>query len=282
MLNGLTNAQIISLLKTNSLGCKQACREIIRRPNDFIPLLLDILDKTIFETDSLEEGNQHIPAAMLLAQFKEPQVYPRLVKLISYDEDSVDLLWGDIITELYVHMLRDTYNGDSSLLKNLIENRLVSSLSRSMALLAWGMHYFDGHISREEIVNYYRRLIHEVYTGKPDSDDESVLSYIADSAREQQLEELIEDVKTIYSRNGIDMMLCGTNEEYVADFNNPLYLAKDEHIDNTVKELEKWKWFSPPEEGEDDDDYGLPDIQTGRNDPCPCGSGKKYKHCCLQ
>ncbi|WP_202931241.1 SEC-C metal-binding domain-containing protein [Oceanospirillum linum] len=20
---------------------------------------------------------------------------------------------------------------------------------------------------------------------------------------------------------------------------------------------------------------------TGRNDPCPCGSGKKYKKCCL-
>ena len=22
-------------------------------------------------------------------------------------------------------------------------------------------------------------------------------------------------------------------------------------------------------------------MKTGRNDPCPCGSGKKYKHCCL-
>lgn len=22
-------------------------------------------------------------------------------------------------------------------------------------------------------------------------------------------------------------------------------------------------------------------VKTGRNDPCPCGSGKKYKHCCL-
>lgn len=21
--------------------------------------------------------------------------------------------------------------------------------------------------------------------------------------------------------------------------------------------------------------------ETGRNDPCPCGSGKKYKQCCL-
>ena len=22
-------------------------------------------------------------------------------------------------------------------------------------------------------------------------------------------------------------------------------------------------------------------MKTGRNDPCPCGSGKKYKRCCL-
>jgi uncharacterized protein YecA (UPF0149 family) len=21
--------------------------------------------------------------------------------------------------------------------------------------------------------------------------------------------------------------------------------------------------------------------KVGRNDPCPCGSGKKYKHCCM-
>lgn len=21
--------------------------------------------------------------------------------------------------------------------------------------------------------------------------------------------------------------------------------------------------------------------KVGRNDPCPCGSGKKYKHCCI-
>jgi hypothetical protein len=22
-------------------------------------------------------------------------------------------------------------------------------------------------------------------------------------------------------------------------------------------------------------------VKTGRNEPCPCGSGKKYKRCCL-
>jgi hypothetical protein len=25
-----------------------------------------------------------------------------------------------------------------------------------------------------------------------------------------------------------------------------------------------------------------PAAKIGRNDPCPCGSGKKYKHCCLR
>ena len=23
-------------------------------------------------------------------------------------------------------------------------------------------------------------------------------------------------------------------------------------------------------------------VKVGRNDPCPCGSGKKYKNCCLK
>jgi hypothetical protein len=48
-------------------------------------------------------------------------------------------------------------------------------------------------------------------------------------------------------------------------------------------------------EDEDDFDYDLPDEpvappitivrqqeRIGRNDPCPCGSGKKYKNCCLR
>ncbi|MAG32765.1 MAG: hypothetical protein CL908_17940 [Deltaproteobacteria bacterium] len=28
--------------------------------------------------------------------------------------------------------------------------------------------------------------------------------------------------------------------------------------------------------------YQRPGTRLGRNDPCPCGSGKKYKHCCLR
>ena len=31
-----------------------------------------------------------------------------------------------------------------------------------------------------------------------------------------------------------------------------------------------------------DDKFKVKSMKKiGRNDPCPCGSGKKYKHCCL-
>ena len=39
--------------------------------------------------------------------------------------------------------------------------------------------------------------------------------------------------------------------------------------------------FNQDEEEEDDDDSIVANHpRVGRNDPCPCGSGKKYKSCC--
>ncbi|MCE1172392.1 MAG: SEC-C domain-containing protein, partial [Azovibrio sp.] len=34
-----------------------------------------------------------------------------------------------------------------------------------------------------------------------------------------------------------------------------------------------------PEEGGDKPQPAQGEPKVGRNDPCPCGSGKKYKHC---
>ncbi len=41
-------------------------------------------------------------------------------------------------------------------------------------------------------------------------------------------------------------------------------------------------WKKAGENFEDvTDPYIRPEPKIGRNDPCPCGSGKKYKKCCL-
>jgi hypothetical protein len=63
------------------------------------------------------------------------------------------------------------------------------------------------------------------------------------------------------------------------EFYRPGFIARRQ--DRWAKEAEK--------EEEDDFDFAGPDVEpyvrgrpkVGRNDPCPCGSGKKYKKCCL-
>jgi SEC-C motif-containing protein len=46
-----------------------------------------------------------------------------------------------------------------------------------------------------------------------------------------------------------------------------------------VRENGVWLYTRPLREGPPP--VRKAEAKVGRNDPCPCGSGKKYKHCCL-
>ena len=61
------------------------------------------------------------------------------------------------------------------------------------------------------------------------------------------------------------------------------------YVRSAIGEMDHWACFDP-NENEDgdldylDDDFQIPYVRPepkiGRNGPCPCGSGKKYKKCC--
>jgi len=71
-------------------------------------------------------------------------------------------------------------------------------------------------------------------------------------------------------------------------FDDVLNRKKEEYLfTNYSKKLKKYQKLCPERfELEDDDEgyqiqpYRRPEPKVGRNDPCPCGSGKKYKKCC--
>ena len=90
--------------------------------------------------------------------------------------------------------------------------------------------------------------------------------------------------------------------ENLVDVKNPFYkkiladLTRGNHFVENCSEwvysVRKWsnRGFTDRELGKEKiipSEIGLPEISNqvtkkkiGRNDPCPCGSGKKYKHCC--
>ncbi|MGK0273283.1 MAG: hypothetical protein ACI88H_003963 [Cocleimonas sp.] len=67
---------------------------------------------------------------------------------------------------------------------------------------------------------------------------------------------------------------AGFNSE--SDMNDDDLMAVFDDLMNTPKELDD-SYFENLEPKQP----FIADIQAGRNDPCPCGSGKKYKKCCL-
>jgi len=65
------------------------------------------------------------------------------------------------------------------------------------------------------------------------------------------------------------------NYEYPSNSDIPLIdnngpLSPDNHFDAIID-----SFFMKPE-------AFVKDEEIGRNDPCPCGSGRKYKHCCME
>lgn len=98
--------------------------------------------------------------------------------------------------------------------------------------------------------------------------------------------------------------LAGKHAEDLSELLEPLFLLNGMMKEDVEKSGEKW--LTPKEEARlmEEMQENLPEIvqaiynfwrakgssttirreeeKVGRNDPCPCGSGKKFKHCCGQ
>ncbi|MCW3100962.1 MAG: yecA, partial [Chthonomonadaceae bacterium] len=58
-----------------------------------------------------------------------------------------------------------------------------------------------------------------------------------------------------------------------------------EFADEMGEDYEDWSEEAPPLAPDDEEPREvqtpfIAEAKVGRNDPCPCGSGKKYKKCC--
>lgn len=87
----------------------------------------------------------------------------------------------------------------------------------------------------------------------------------------------------VYKKEGFDMfqeMIARVKEETLSIMFR-IQIAEPEKIDKLQKKNEQNLIFSS---GDESDNRKKPvkraNIKVGRNAPCPCGSGKKYKKCC--
>lgn len=92
--------------------------------------------------------------------------------------------------------------------------------------------------------------------------------------------EAIDVMRGAFQRKAVDLSLVGDNE----DVETALGLRERRATPAPRYQVGSLGWLNRPDAGDIQHDTRVSPQggKVGRNDPCPCGSGKKYKKCCLQ
>jgi len=261
---------------------RDALTSCIANRDMMIPELLKILERTLeYYEDFLDQENYmgHIYAMFLLAQFREKSAYELIIQLSSLPGQIPDELMGDTVTEDLPRILAGVSCGDDYLIRRLAENEDVFEYVRGSALGALVTLVAAGEKSRDELIDYFQSLFRTKLSREPSVVWENLVSYSLDLYPG----EVYQDIKQCYRDDLIDPFFVS-----MEDVEEILVLGKEAALENlkknrhytlitdAVRDMEWWACFKPPEPPRTNNKSG----KIGRNDPCPCGSGKKYKKCC--
>ncbi|GMO29220.1 MULTISPECIES: UPF0149 family protein [Bradyrhizobium] len=89
------------------------------------------------------------------------------------------------------------------------------------------------------------------------------------------------DADTAAAMSGMLLLAEIARGDKDAKLDDPILTAAPDMIGDFVVILNEWRLANyQPVQGIDPRADAAPGKKVGRNDPCPCGSGKKYKKCC--
>ena len=93
-----------------------------------------------------------------------------------------------------------------------------------------------------------------------------------------------QDPLRIYRKEGFDMFqgLMERVKEEVVDILFKIQVSAPSQVDEMKKEEQEGLTFSHSDGSSIKKPVKRSSKKVKRNDPCPCGSGKKYKKCCMQ
>ena len=242
----------------------------------------------------------HLYAICLLAEFRERRAYRPLIALATQTEEIAEDLFGDFITANLGRAIASVCDGDIQPIKDLAENDSVSVWVRGAAIDALALRFLESETDARDVPQYLEKLGNReaarLREQSADQLDTMFMSLIVLSCSEIGAAVALDSIRAWYADFLVDETMITLEEvedaaqKTFAECREGLTGREHGYVRSAIGEMDHWVCFDP-NENEDDDDldyldddfqipYVRPEPKVGRNDPCPCGSGKKYKKCC--
>lgn len=271
---------------------KDALLAAMDQPNEISPTLIKILQKGAADITGLaktKDDNGFLYAMFLLAQFEEEKGLVPLIDFFCTEGMTAIRLTGDVVTENLNKLFAGMARRNHAPLLDLIEDRDKNSFVRAAAIEALLCLVAWDDVKGETIERYFEELL----TNKLEKEPSHVWNYLSDAAGRIGTPRLEAPLKKAYTDNLASDTYIPWNDtrellhrsvaENLNDLQNDQGLAP---IVNVIEEMQGWACFTPVEKriAPIKIPKTIQPVQTakvGRNDPCPCGSGKKHKKCCM-
>lgn len=294
--NQLIKEKLSSIEYYHDFFPEDVLMEARHHPKEAIPVFRAFISEAIENVETLDDDYMgHFYALFLLAEFKDTASFPLIMNIASLPEEQLDLLLGDIQTEDLHSMIASTYNGSISSIQTLIEDPKHCIWARDAGLRSLLVLVNKGKIEKQWVIDYFSYLINtEELASNP-----LFMAFIVHLSCHLYADELFPKIRIAFDENKVDLEY--TNWSEVEDV---IALGEDEalkqglknshyaFIEKSIEKIKHWACFTECTDEHDVEDFSkrpscdvIPfrreNSKIGRNDSCPCGSGKKYKKCCL-
>jgi len=269
---------------------RTALQQAASRWIEVAPVLLELLESITNGTDTSERSYCIIFYAIyLMAKMKEPRTFPLLCELALREERIEDAIGDGAIDDL-PGIFAHTFNGNQAPLRRLIEAPDAYDFARAGALEALAWLTITGKVNRGETEAYLR----ELYTTLQPQGDcfvwhgwQAAIAGLAFTSLTPLVEEACQRELINPSITNFQFFLQDIQAAQEKPGHNLSSSVTDEHrFDDLAAYFSSWIGFKFAQNV-------LPILplpnkrqtsalrKIGRNDPCHCGSQKKFKKCCL-
>lgn len=231
-----------------------------------------------------------VHAVFLLSEMEATESLPVILEMMRQNETYFDYNFGEIFTEAGWMVLLKLGHDQLDLLADFLILPGIYTYFRTAVTdaLIQITHYYPE--KKNEVFKRFGVLL--IYLNEASRDDNVIDSdfiglFISDLIG-FKTREFLPLIKKLYEKGYVSIGICGTYKSVENDLLNKHYPSSRKRKLLSIKELYDEFHIGKDENYPPENYFISPqkpvakDKKIGRNDPCPCGSGKKYKKCCLR
>ena len=257
-------------------------------------------------------------AMYMLAELKSYSSLPKMWHVLRQGNELLEFWFSDLITEELWELFYILGKDQLELLKAYALEPNIYNYSRTLITTVVSQLAINETSRRPEVIAWFRDLFAHFLDNPEDEgiiDTEAIGLMVSDCLDFKGIE-LLNQIEQLCERDWVPVTMSGDFEEIKyeleqgtrADYNRPVREDIFARYSYNLKSWTAYREEKPDVFGEmdvdrndigydydwdDREDYPLSlgsgivtpikrqTPKTGRNEPCPCGSGKKYKKCCL-